>query len=276
MTAASDLRVEPWPLARTAKYFALARAAGRQAVGERTVILGRMLFYGTLLLIFAQLWDVALEDGLAGVSLTRVDLVWYLALTEWVVLTVPLLHLEIERDIRSGDIAYRLARPLSYLGGHVAEAAGEWAIRAVAMGLAGVALAFGFGGGWPGDPWGLVFAVPLGLLSVALTLLWLAAIGLLAFWLQDCSPAYWLWQKAAFVLGGLLLPLEIYPEWLQAAAAWTPFAVMLHGVGRMAFGFDPGLAAEVALQLILWIAVVSALVAWLYARALRTLDVNGG
>lgn len=259
-----------------AKYAAVAWTAGRQSVGERTVIVGRMLFYGTLLMIFAQLWDVALAGGLAAGRLARVDLVWYLALTEWVVLTVPLMHLEIERDIRSGDIAYRLARPLSYLGGRFAEAAGEWAVRALAMGVAGVVLAYWFGGGLPTDPWGLAFVVPLGLLSVGVTLLWLAVIGLLAFWLQDCSPAYWLWQKAAFVLGGLLLPLEIYPEWLQAVAAWTPFAAMLHGVGRMAFGFDPGLAAEIALRLALWAVVVGVLVAWVHRRALRALDVNGG
>jgi len=284
MSAAIDIVRPPPPPLRAphpgrraaAKYLAVARVAARQALGEGSVIAGRMLFYGILLLVFAQLWDVALAGGLALGALSRVELVWHLAITEWTVLTVPLLHLEIERDVRSGDIAYRLARPMSYLGARLAEAGGEWVLRAAAMAVAGIALAWTFGGGWPADPRGLLFVLPLGVLSFALMLLWLAAIGLLAFGLQDCSPAYWLWQKTAFVLGGLMLPLEIYPGWLQGLAAWTPFAPMMHGVGRMAFGWDPGLTGEVALRLLFWIAVTAGLVAWLQRRALRALDVNGG
>ena len=273
MSAGVVGRAGPLPFA---KYVAVAATAARQAVGERSVIVGRMIFYGVLLLIFAQLWDVALEGGATVGSLGRVELVWYLALTEWTVLTVPALHLDIEGDVRSGDIVYRLARPMSYLGARFAEASGEWTLRAATMAIAGVLLASWLGGGLPADPRGLVFVPLLGVLSFVLVLLWLAAIGLLAFWIQDCSPAYWLWQKTAFVLGGLLLPLEIYPEWLQAVAAWTPFSVMMHGVGRMAFGFDPALAGEVALRLLAWCAITAALVVFVHRRALRALDVNGG
>lgn len=265
-----------WRSLPVAKYAAVAGVAARQSLGEGGVVVGRMLFYAVLLLIFARLWDVALEGGLAVGALSRTELVWYLAITEWTVLTAPLLHLEIERDVRSGEVAYRLARPMSYLGARLAESGGEWGLRAVAMGIAGVGLAFWFGGGWPADPRGLVLVLPLGILSCVLTQLWLAAIGLLAFWLQDCSPAYWLWQKTAFVFGGLLLPLEIYPHWLQTLAAWTPFAPMMHGVGRMAFGLDVEAAGAVALRLALWIGLVGTALHWLHGRALRTLDVNGG
>ena len=78
------------------------------------------------------------------------------------------------------------------------------------------------------------------------------AIGLCAVWLQDCSPVYWIWQKCAFILGGLLLPLEIYPPWLREIALWTPFSAIMHGPGRMAFGWQPEVAALVAVKLLLW------------------------
>ena len=58
-----------------------------------------------------------------------------------------------------------------------------------------------------------------------------AAIGLSAFWIVDTSPVYWIWQKLAFVLGGLLLPLELYPDWLRALARIFEQRIGWHRVG---------------------------------------------
>lgn len=265
MTAAADAH----------KYLAVSGTALRQSLSERAAILGRIAFYAVILLIFSRLWTVVREGGaLPGRS--AADLLWYLAITEWVVLSQPPIHLDIEQEIRTGDIAYRLARPVSYLGTRLAESAGDVALRLATLGVAGVALAWGFGGSLPTDPRGLLFAVPLGLLAAAVGLLFHAVIGLTAFWLQDCSPLYWIWQKLAFVFGGLLLPLEIYPEWLRAIALWTPFSALMYGPGRMAFGWDPAYAALVAAKLVLWAALAALLVRVVYRRALVVLDVNGG
>ena len=204
------------------------------------------------------------------------ELIWYLAVTEWVMLSLPPLQLDIERDVRTGDIAYRLARPVSYLAGRLAEAAGDTALRAVTLGIAGCGLAYWLSGSFPEDPRGLLLALPLGVLAAWLGLVCLAAIGLSAFWLQDVSPLYWIWQKAAFVLGGLLLPLEVYPDWLRTVAMWTPFSALMHGPGRLAFGYDPAFAAFVAVRLVLWGALGTALLFFIYRRALRVVDVNGG
>ena len=103
-----------------------------------------------------------------------------------------------------------------------------------------------------------------------------AAIGLAAFWLQDCSPVYWIWQKFAFILGGLMLPLEIYPEWLRTIALWSPFSALMYGPGRMAFGWDPTYAAVVVMKLLLWALLAGLLLRVIYRRALLVLDVNGG
>ena len=272
MTAAVLLARRP---ARVRPYAAIAATALRQARAERAATLGRLAFMAVLLLIFSRLWQVVAErGGLPGVS--DVEMLWYLAITEWVMLSLPLLHLEIERDIRSGDIACRLARPLSYLGQRLAEASGEAALRGITLGIGGAAIAWALTGGLPHDPRGLLLALPLVVLATALGLLSLAAIGLVAFWIQDCSPVYWIWQKAAFVLGGLLLPLEIYPDWLRQIALATPFSALMYGPGRMAFGWDPAFAATVALKLVFWLAVTVLLLVWLYRRALRVLDVNGG
>jgi ABC-2 type transport system permease protein len=246
----------------------------RLAAGERGALVGRLAFYGGILLIFSRLWKVVAEHG--AVEASPRELLWYLAVTEWVVLAVPLVHLQIESDVQRGDVAALLPRPISYLGSRLAENAGDFLLRAIVLAVAGCLFATLVAGGLPEDPRGLLLALPLGLMSGVVALCFHAAIGLVAVWLVDSAPVYWIWQKAAFILGGLMLPLEVYPAWLREAARFTPFPALMNGPGRMAFGWQPRLAMVTLLELLLWGAVAIALLAWTYGRARRGLEVNGG
>lgn len=257
------------------KYAAVARIAVRQQLSARGEAIARVFFYLAILLVFSRLWGAMAEDG-AVAGFDAVALVWYLALTEWVTLATPMVYLAIQEDVRRGDIAYRIARPVHYLWLKLSEGLGEAVVRLSWLAAAGVGLAWLLTGGLPADPRGLLLALPLGILSVAVLLLFQLAIGLSTFWTQDASPTYWIWQKLCFVLGGLLFPLEIYPDWLRAIALWTPFQPLIHGVGRAAFAYDPALAAETALKIVAWGAVLAVFTAWLYRRGLRILNVNGG
>ena len=99
------------PHAAVRRYSAIALTALRQSLSERAALLGRVAFYAVILLIFSRLWAVVIESGaLAGRS--AAELLWYLAITEWVILSLPPVHLDIEQEVRSGDIACRLPRPL--------------------------------------------------------------------------------------------------------------------------------------------------------------------
>lgn len=257
------------------KYVAIAAASARRVLGERAELVGLAAFLLVILFIFSRLWAIVLAAGAVAGAGPR-ELIWYLAVTEWCVLAVPAVFLTVERDIRSGDIACQLVRPVSYVGARIAEALGECAPRLIVLGAAGVAGAWLLAGGWPSDPRGLVFAVPLGLLSVLLAVLSLTAIGLSAFWLVDTGPVYWIWSKLAFVLGGLFLPLEVYPGWLRGLARFSPFPAMLWGPGSTAFGWAPRRALETGLELVAWMVVVAAALAWLHGRAQRRLTVHGG
>jgi ABC-2 type transport system permease protein len=258
-----------------AKYLAIARASAQRALAERAAIAGRVAFLGVILFIFSRVWQAVLASGpIPGAG--RAELIWYLAVTEWCVLSVPPVFLAIEAEVRSGDVACRLVRPVSYVGAQLAEALGETALRLLVLGPAGVLFAALLAGGLPADPRGLLLALVLGPLASALAVLSMAAIGLSAFWIVDTSPIYWVWQKLMFVLGGLLLPLELYPDWLRALARLSPFPAMLWGPGRSAFGFAAGAALETFLELVVWSALVGALLAWMSRRARARLVVNGG
>lgn len=258
-----------------AKYLALAGAGAQRALGERTALIGRSLFLGAILFIFSRVWQViGVRAALPGVG--PGELVWYLALSEWAVLSVPMLFLGIEADVRSGDIACRLVRPVGYVGAQIAEALGETAVRLAVVGPSAFLFAYLLAGGLPADPRGLWLALPLGILASVLWVLALVGIGLSAFWIVDTSPMYWVWQKLGFVLGGLLFPLEFYPDWLRRIARFSPFPNLCWATGRSAFGFAPREAAELFAEGLLWGALFALALFALSRRARARLTVNGG
>jgi len=256
------------PVPTHGKYLMIAQTALRQRLGDRSALLARAVFYAVVLFIFSRIW--------AKLSLDGGRYVWYLAVTEWVVLCQPRLFVEIERDVRSGEIAYQLTRPSSYLALRLSEAAGETLVSMTVLAPVGFASAALLTGGPPAEPIGLLYAGVLGLLANALLLLCNALIGLSAFWLQDCSPLYWLWQKSVFVLGGLFVPLSIYPAWLRSIALWAPFSAMVSGPGSMVLAADARLCGLLGLKLLACSVMAGHAVVAVYDRAVQRLELNGG
>jgi ABC-2 type transport system permease protein len=251
------------------KWAASAATAFRHGLAGRGAILVRAGFFVVILLIFSRLWEAALPGR--GASM-----VWYLALTEWILLSVPPLHLDIEHDVRSGDAAALLLRPASWLGMRIGEAVGALLARMLLfVPVAGLS-ALVFSGAWPEHPLGLLAALPLGVLAGIVFVILQSSIGVAAVWLQDAAPLYLLFQKLAFIFGGLLLPLDIYPGWLRAAGDFTPFPWLLYGPARLALDFSVARALGTLAALLVWGCLGALGVAWLYRRGVRALEIHAG
>jgi ABC-2 type transport system permease protein len=263
-----------------AKYLAIARVAVRQRLSERAALVGRILFYGLILLVFSCLWrtvlGVARAPGADAATPSRAaGYLWYLVVTEWIMLAQPALHLDIEAEVRSGDVAYQLARPLSYVGAKLAEGAGDLVVRLLILAPAGLAFGRLFSGQWVGAG-ALALAALAGCVAAWVLLLSYAAIGLCSFWLHDCTPVYLVWQKLAFVLGGLMLPLSVYPDWLQAVAHRLPFAALLNGPGQLVLDPDPRRALHLVLELLGWALLGGGVVMLLERCGRRSIELSGG
>ena len=257
------------------KYRAVARMGLRQMLVERGSLLASSAFLLLILLVFSQLWEAMRDTGALG-SLTATDLLWYLAVTEWIAIGTLPLWMNIQEDVRTGDVAYLLPRPMSYLGYKLADGYGRLAARMTVLGLVSLGGAWAFSGSLPSEPLGLLFAVPLALLASCVLMIYYAWVGLLSFWLQDAQPVYFIFQKLLFVLGGLILPLSIYPDWLSRLSAWTPFSAILYGPASAAHQADLLAVLWTAARLLLWGGVGVLLLSSTYAKALRGLVVNGG
>jgi len=259
---------------RTGKYVAFLRISFAQARRARGELYGRVVFFVVILGVFSSLWRAAAEAGLATATDPR-TLVWYLAVTEWIVLSTPQIHLDIQEAIRAGDVVYRLGRPVSYVGAELAGAVGVLAVRMPLLGLTAFLCAFAFTG-WIPPARALAIVVPFGLVAAALLAALHVWIGLLAFWLHDVSPVYWVGQKLMFVLGGLMLPLEVYPDVIQRIAAFTPFPALLAGPASFMLAGGGVTPATLARDLAIWGGVTAAGLGWTFRRAARDVTINGG
>jgi viologen exporter family transport system permease protein len=256
------------------KYAAFSRIAATLARRERGELYGRVAFFAVILGVFSSLWRAVAEAGLPVAADAR-SLVWYLAATEWIVLSAPPIHLEIQEAIRRGDVVYQLGRPASYVMAEFAASLGALAVRAPLLGLTAFVCAFVFTGTIPSSG-ALVRVVPFGLVAMALMNALYLWIGVLAFWLQDVSPVYWVWQKLMFVLGGLMLPLAFYPAFIQTLAAFTPFPSLLSGPASFMLQDGTVDSATLARNLAIWCVVTTGAVWWTFRRATAALTVNGG
>ncbi len=253
----------------------VAGLSARRSLGSRGAMVGRAVFFALVLFVFSQLWDAVLETSSVAFAEPH-QLVWYLAITEWLVLSSPPLHLEIEDEVRRGDLMYRLARPIAYPLAKLAEGLGDLLVRMAVLAVVGAVVAYAVTGQLPVVSWALLLLVPLGLASGMLAVLVQFGIGLSAFWIHDCRPLYWVWQKSLFILGGMFVPLEIYPPWLRELAIGSPCSAMLHGPASLALGLDATAALAVLARLLMWLVVVSAGLTWAFGRATRRLEIGGG
>jgi ABC-2 type transport system permease protein len=258
-----------------AKYFAFARVGFARSRAEPAELYARVFLFFVILGVFSALWR--------AVALTRVSaggdahtLVWYIAMTEWVLLSAPQVQFQIEDEIRRGDVAYQIARPVSYLGAHFAQGIGALAARAPVLLATAITAGWVFGGGGPSDRAGALSAVLFGIAGTIVLTAYNVLVGLGAFWLGDIAPVYWIWQKLTFVLGGLLLPLSFYPDLVVRIARFTPFSAML--MGPASFVLDrPFFGAGILTAALLgWMAVATGVAVIAFGRAARGLQVNGG
>jgi ABC-2 type transport system permease protein len=257
-----------------AKYAAFAQIAAAQARRERADLYGRVLFFAVILGVFSSLWRAVAEAGMPIAADPRA-LVWYLAATEWILLSAPPIQLDVQEAIRRGDHVCRLSHPVSFVMAEFATGVGLWMMRAPVLAIAAFCCAFVFTG-WIPPVTGLALVVPLGLLASLLLTAIHVPLGLLAFWLHDATPVFWVWQKLLFVLGGLMLPLELYPPVVQQVAAATPFPSLLAGPASFVMGAAVVTPATLVRRLFIWSCVTALATAALYRRALSNVTVNGG
>jgi ABC-2 type transport system permease protein len=259
------------------KYPAVTRITIKNSFVYIVDFLIRTVFLLIILYIFMQLWAATYAgEGVPTIAgYTYSDLVWYLIISEAVTLALPSLSMQVEQDVKSGDVAYRLTKPMHYVGyqfaWYNAEVMLRFAVNLTVGGALGL-LVFGvpdFGYGWLA-----LCVVAVGAFTVNFLLNMIVA--LCAFWVEETLILEFVYKKLLFTVGGMLMPLEMFPGWLQSICGWLPFQAVLYIPASTVTNFDASrLAGMLAMQWG-WAAVLAVFVFWMYGRGVRKLNVNGG
>lgn len=250
------------------------RSAAQRVMADRGGLGVTLAFYLVIVATLTGLWRVAVgANGGVLEGYTAVALTWYIVTSEAAIVSVDARLIQsVGDDIAQGTVAVEMLRPASVLGVRVASEAGRGLPRAALLVVAGGMLATVVAGG-PPRPATLVLAAPSLALAVVANLFAQHAVAAVAFWLRDAGSAWFLYLKAVFILGGMIIPIELLPRALERSALLLPFRAMAYAPARLAAGFsEPHLLVEQ----VVWIGVLGVLATAAFRAGERRLQVVGG
>ncbi len=250
------------------------RGAAHRSLNDGGGLVVAIAFYVVIVGTLSGLWRFAVHANggeLAGYS--AVALTWYIVTSEAAIVSVNARHIEdVGNDIAQGTVAVELLRPASVLGIRMATEVGRALPKVAALWIAGAILSSVVAGG-PPRPACLLLVGPSLVLAIVANLFAQHAVAAIAFWIRDAGSVWFLYLKAVFITGGMIIPLELLPDGLQRAAMFMPFRAMAYCPARLASGhWEPMLFFE---QLA-WIGVLAVFAAAAFRAGERRLQVVGG
>ncbi len=260
------------------KYVTVLRVSAANNLAYMMEVFSRALLLIVLVFILAQLWKTTFSargaQVLSGFSTS--DMIWYLAAAETIATSMPALTRRIDMEVRSGQLAYLLGRPCNYVLYNFAQYLGEHVVRIGINGAVAAVLAFVVGG-LPHFTWQGFAVWPLvAFLAVCINFTAYFSIGLLAFWTEETQSFSVIFSRLTLVLGGVLAPLDIFPQPLRSIAQALPFSTILYGPARTLVHFDLGYLGYLLVRQALMLAGGTLIMLAVYSIAIRRVNINGG
>ncbi len=246
-----------------------ATTAARRTLAQPGAAMVSVAFYLLVTTAVTSLWRSAAEShggsiaGYSGLALT-----WYIVTSEATVVAqrVRLIE-EVGIEVGTGAVEPELLRPVAAIGIRLATEIGAVFPRLLACFVAGSAYATLVAGG-PIALGALGLAIPSIVLAMICNIAAQHAVASASFWVRDAKSSWYLYHKFVFIVGGMLIPLEVLPESLESVARLLPFSAMAYIPARLASGhFEPGL---LAIQMA-WTVVMVAAAAATFAAGERRL-----
>lgn len=257
-------------LARALRAFpTLLRVGLAEAVAYRAELVVWMLTT-TMPLVSLALWSSVADAGSIGAYGQRELAGYFLVALVVRQVTGSWLVWQMNMEVKQGGMSQRLLRPVHPLYAYAAEGLAVIPLRTVLC-LPIVPFVVHYTGTAPlGDP------ARAGLFLLALLGSWLinffvmALIGALAFFIESSTNVFQVWLLGFTVLSGYVVPLTLFPPWLERITRYLPFRYTLALPTELAAGTLSTERAllEVGVQ---WLYVVVSAVAalWLFQRGTR-------
>lgn len=229
-------------------------------------------------LVMLALWTAVARDAPVGRFGQREFVAYFLAALVVRLMTGAWVIWEVNQEIRSGTLAFRLLRPVHPLLAYACENVAAMPLRVVLSLPVALTLLFTLGGSHvTRDPllWALFPVTVVG--AWLITFLAMSIVGALAFWIESAGSVFEIWMGLFGVFSGYLVPLELFPGWVTQLARALPFRYMLAFPVEMIIGLESRsrALAELSVQwLFVGLLLMGALGAW--RLGLRRFAAYGG
>jgi ABC-2 type transport system permease protein len=249
------------------KYLFVFRTRFLALARNYSYLIGLSLFLFTCLIVFAHVYAVLPPHP----AYSKEELLWYLALNEWILISLPFIHYSIADEIHEGVMTMQLVRPVSYVGMKIAEGAAQTAVNVIVLGIITFVFCTLWTGVFPFGPVSLLVMLLLSAMSAFLGLLFHIAVGLFSFWFSEIIACFWLWTQIVFFFGGLFVPLSAYPAALQKILYFVPSPCILGGRSGLVIASSGQHYLFIFLLDIIWIALAIRLLHFIFQKGLKSM-----
>lgn len=183
----------------------------------------------------------------------------------------------IMQDVRSGSIEILFSKPVSYLMYRVWWQVGLGAYSFFMVAILGC-FAIAIIAGVP-PTMSLGIFIPTFALAffgaMVLCLFLYSLIGLLAFWIEDIHPIFWIADKAVMILGGSYLPVALFPSSMYQVALYSPFGASQFITHTVYETWQLNWLTLIGMQ-IFWIIILGLATSFIFMKARKKVSINGG
>ncbi|WP_261306108.1 ABC transporter permease [Paenibacillus andongensis] len=262
---------------KSVKYAFIGKITLRNQLAYVADFLIRSLFLLLILYIFLQLWQTTFHgegtETIEGFSFKQI--MWYLVITESMILACPSLCSRVEEEVKSGDIVFKFVRPVNFVAFHYVEYMSEASIRflvnAALGGLLGLLIM-----GPPDFGYGLLWLPIVALCGFTVNFMLNMVLALSSFWVEETRGLEFVYNKFLFTIGGMLMPLELFPDMLQRVGRWLPFQAIVYIPAKSTVTFDAVQLPRMLCTQLIWVVIIGIIVSLVYRKGVKKLNVNGG
>ena len=205
-------------------------------------------------------------------------MIWYVIITEllWSSISGRGLCRKICEDVRSGNIAYNINKPYSYVEYSLFSHAGATTVKFVLLTIIGMSLGFVFLNSFPSLNILEILGVLLTcILALVINMFLIISIGLISFFIEDAIPFYWVYSKLILVVG-TIFPIEFFPKLLQPIIKFSPIYVVCYGPAKLFVNFRLDLFLQILLFQVVYLIISFIICHLIYKKGVKRLNVNGG
>ncbi len=182
----------------------------------------------------------------------------------------------ISQTIKSGDISIFLCRPVNFVKSLLADGIGAKVVNLFVFTILLVVMTYLFDLPTPSGSIWFVFIIYLFLMLLFDIVLYVI-IGGLAFWFVEIWGIKASIEQILWILSGRVLPLTLFPAWMQSFLAFTPFLYLEFTFASLYLGKLTVAEAFRAMGIFtFWIILLILLMKYLYKKGFNKLESFGG